>query len=186
MWEKMSIRRELPHVTLPCISLWVNHYRSISHNHFWSIQHNHSDHHRVILSQSMSTRSMDSQVWRPTTCHLNLSMSPDTIRAIYLGPLHFVDYDGWDQTSFIVSGTGLLVTLCNAAHVFSLLACEKKRFYHFGLNNVNKQLYQLISSVILLFLPKKVSSWEKFTRVWLLKIISTIDQHNKHDKTGWT
>ena len=125
MWEKMSIRRELPHVTLPCISLWVNHYRSISHNHFWSIQHNHSDHHRVILSQSMSTRSMDSQVWRPTTCHLNLSMSPDTIRAIYLGPLHFVDYDGWDQTSFIVSGTGLLVTLCHAAHVFSLLACEK-------------------------------------------------------------
>lgn len=51
------------------------------HNHCRSISHNHSDHHRVSLSQSMST---------------------DTIRARYLGPLHFVDHDGWDQTSFTV------------------------------------------------------------------------------------
>ena len=145
----------------------------------------------LAVKESFSANQYRQDQWTvrfgvPWHVILNLSMSPDTIRAIYLGPLHFVDYDGWDQTSFIVPGTGLLVILCNAAHVFSLLACEKKRFYHLGLNNVNKQLYQLISSVILLFLPKKVSSWEKFTRVWLLNMISTIDQHNKHDKTRWT
>ena len=129
------------------------------HNHCRSISHNHSDHPRVILSRSISTRSLDSQVWRSSTCHfesINVNNKTNIIRARYLGPFHFVDHDGWDF--YRVSGTGLLVTLCNVANVFSLLACEEKHFYYFGLNNANKQLYQLISSVILLFLPKKVSS----------------------------
>ena len=84
----------------------------------------------LAVKESFSANQYRQDQWTvrfgvPWHVILNLSMSPDTIRAIYLGPLHFVDYDGWDQTSFIVSGTGLLVILCNAAHVFSLLACEK-------------------------------------------------------------
>ena len=78
---------------------------TFGHNHCRSISHNHSDHHRVLLSRSISTRSLDSQVWRSSTCHfepINVNNKPDIIRARYLGPLHFVDYDGWDQTSSIV------------------------------------------------------------------------------------
>ena len=84
----------------------------------------------LAVKESFSANQYRQDQWTvrfgvPWHVILNLSMSPDTIRAIYLGPLHFVDYDGWDQTSFIVPGTGLLVILCNVANVFSLLACEK-------------------------------------------------------------
>ena len=72
--EKRCREGENYHMSLPV----AFHF---GHNHCRSISHNHSDHHRVSLSQSMST---------------------DTIRARYLGPLHFVDHDGWDQTSSIV------------------------------------------------------------------------------------
>ena len=78
---------------------------TFGHNHCRSISHNHSDHHRVLLSRSISTRSLDSQVWRSSTCHfepINVNNKTDTIRARYLGPLHFIDCDGWDQTSSIV------------------------------------------------------------------------------------
>ena len=71
------------------------------HNHCRSISHNHSDHPRVILSRSISTRSLDSQVWRSSTCHfesINVNNKPNMIRARYLGLFHFVDHDGWDQT----------------------------------------------------------------------------------------
>ena len=129
------------------------------HNHCRSISHNHYDHPRVILSRSISTRSLDSQVWRSSTCHfesINVNNKTNIIRARYLGPFHFVDHDGWDQTflsCFWHRPTSDPLQCCKR---FSLLACEKKRFYHFGLNNVNKQLYQLISSIIPPFLPKKV------------------------------
>ena len=186
MWEKMSIRRELPYITPFFVSLLdiitVDQYHIITFDQFNIIT--------LAVKESFSANQYRQDQWTvrfgvPWHVILNLSMSPDTIRAIYLGPLHFVDYDGWDQTSFIVPGTGLLVILCNAAHVFSLLACEKT-FLSLWFEQCYKQLCQLISSVILLFLPKKVSSWEKFTRVWLLNMISTIDQHNKHDKPRWT
>ena len=71
------------------------------HNHCRSISHNHYDHPRVILSRSISTRSLDSQVWRSSTCHfesINVNNKTNIIRARYLGPFHFVDHDGWDQT----------------------------------------------------------------------------------------
>ena len=126
MWEGMSIRRELPYITPFFISLLdiitVDQYHIITFDQFNIIT--------LAVKESFSANQYRQDQWTvrfgvPWHVILNLSMSPDTIRAIYLGPLHFVDYDGWDQTSFIVPGTGLLVILCNAAHVFSLLACEK-------------------------------------------------------------
>ena len=140
MWEGMSIRRELPYITPFFISLLdiitVDQYHIITFDQFNIIT--------LAVKESFSANQYRQDQWTvrfgvPWHVILNLSMSPDTIRAIYLGPLHFVDYDGWDQTSFIVPGTGLLVILCNAAHVFSLLACEK-HFYHFGSNNVTNNL----------------------------------------------
>ena len=122
----MSIRRELPYITPFFISLLdiitVDQYHIITFDQFNIIT--------LTVTESFSANQCRQDQWTvrfgvPRHVILNLSMSPDTIRAIYLGPLHFVDYDGWDQTSFIVPGTGLLVILCNAAHVFSLLACEK-------------------------------------------------------------
>ena len=68
--EKRCREGENYHMSLPvAFHFGHNHCRSILHNHFWSIQHNHSGRQRVILSQSISTRSMDSQVWRSLTRH---------------------------------------------------------------------------------------------------------------------
>ena len=68
--EKRCREGEHCHRSLPfAFHLRHTHFRAVSHNHFWSIQHNHSGRQRVILSQSISTRSMDSQVWRSLTRH---------------------------------------------------------------------------------------------------------------------
>ena len=60
--EKRCREGENYHMSLPV----AFHF---GHNHCRSISHNHSDHHRVLLSRSISTRSLDSQVWRSSTCH---------------------------------------------------------------------------------------------------------------------
>ena len=53
----------------------------------------------LTVTESFSANQCRQDQWTvrfgvPRHVILNLSMSTDTIRAIYLGPLHFVDYDG--------------------------------------------------------------------------------------------
>ena len=155
MWEGMSIRRELPYITPFFISLLdiitVDQYHIITFDQFNIIT--------LAVKESFSANQYRQDQWTvrfgvPWHVILNLSMSPDTIRAIYLGPLHFVDYDGWDQTSFIVPGTGLLVILCNAAHVFSLLACEKT-FLSLWFEQCYKQPCHWLAASFYLSFPRK-------------------------------
>ena len=95
MWERMSIRRELPYITPFFISLLdiitVDQYHIITFDQFNIIT--------LAVKESFSANQYRQDQWTvrfgvPWHVILNLSMSPDTIRAIYLGPLHFVDYDG--------------------------------------------------------------------------------------------
>ena len=95
MWEGMSIRRELPYITPFFISLLdiitVDQYHIITFDQFNIIT--------LAVKESFSANQYRQDQWTvrfgvPWHVILNLSMSPDTIRAIYLDPLHFVDYDG--------------------------------------------------------------------------------------------